>query len=50
MMTPEEALENVGTAINNEQWDKATAYATAGLLAFAIGAAKSIANLEIDND
>lgn len=46
-MLPEEALGMAGQAINQEQWDRATAYATAGLLAFMIGAAKGIRDLDL---
>lgn len=47
-MTPENALAMAGRAINQEQWDKATAFATAGLLSLCIGAAKALAKLEVD--
>ena len=47
-MTPEEALAMAGRAINQEQWDKANAYATAGLLSLMIGAMKGL--LKVGNE
>ena len=44
-MTPEECLDQAQYSINQEQWDRATAFALAGLLEFAIGAAKGLAAL-----
>lgn len=43
-MTPDsqDYFDRACTALNQEQWDKATAYATTGLLGFAIGAAKAM--------
>lgn len=41
-MTPENALAMAGRAINDEQWDRATAFATAGLLSLMIGAMKGL--------
>ena len=41
-LTPENWLDGACNAINNDQWDRATAYATAGLLSLAIGAMKGL--------
>jgi hypothetical protein len=41
-LTPEAWLDGAYNAINNEQWNRATAYAAVGLLSLAIGAAKGL--------
>lgn len=42
MARSEELYQDAVQAANNEQWDKATAFATIGLLGFMIGAAHGI--------
>ncbi len=41
-MRPEEMYREAANAIANEQWEKATAFATTGLLSLCIGAAKGL--------
>lgn len=41
-MTPEDALRYAMGALNQEQFERATAYATIGLLSFAVGAAEGL--------
>lgn len=44
-MTPEDWLLQAQRVMGDEQWDRATAYACAGLLSLAIGAMKAVSKL-----
>lgn len=48
-LTPEQYLALAMHGVANEQWDRAAAYASIGLLSLTIGAMKGLLKVENDN-